>query len=83
MGTPPPSTSPFDLAHILERFHVDRVPMKSLCEKLRAAGGDLSSLHCIRAPVSVPPRLRAASSPAGLRRAPDPGGRGHRRAAPG
>jgi len=55
MGTLPPSASQFDLAHTLDRFHADRIPMNALCEKLRAAGGDLSSLHRIRAPISVPP----------------------------
>ncbi|TAK19657.1 MAG: hypothetical protein EPO40_34150 [Myxococcaceae bacterium] len=55
MGTLPPGTSPSDLSLILERFHADRIPMSALCERLRAASGDLSSLHRIQAPISVPP----------------------------
>lgn len=55
MGTAPPETSPSDLSRILERFHADRIPRSALCERLRAASGDLSSLHRIHAPISVPP----------------------------
>jgi len=63
MGTSPPGTSALDLAHILERFHADRIPMKALCEKLRATGGDLPSFHAIQAPISVPPSDCARRSP--------------------
>lgn len=48
---------------ILQRFHADRVPMGALCERLRAARGDLHALHRIAEPVEAPP-LQCARRPA-------------------